>query len=111
MCHPGLDPAVMCAATTGPRPHQRPSSTTARGAPMPAFARALLQVPATSEAALFLKSACDLGAAVQVRESPDATSGFRGFTLSLVVSQPSTVDSLVAAALQAGAREVKPVRK
>jgi len=78
---------------------------------MPAIDHVILQVSDTSEADLFLKSAFDLGDAVQVRESPDATSGFRGFTLSLVVSQPSTVDSLVAAALQAGAREVKPVRK
>ncbi|MCG5433328.1 glyoxalase [Mycobacterium sp. MYCO198283] len=42
----------------------------------------------------------------------DATStGFRGFTLSLVVSQPSTVDALIDAALGAGATELKPAKK
>ena len=39
------------------------------------------------------------------------TSGFRGFTLSLVVSQPTTVDSLVGTALDAGATTLKPVKK
>lgn len=44
--------------------------------------------------------------------TPEAPStGFRGFTLSLVVAQPSTVDSLVAAALQNGGTELKPVKK
>ena len=36
---------------------------------------------------------------------------FRGFTISLVVSQPATVDGLVDAALQAGATTLKPVAK
>src|SRR5213075_167773 len=43
--------------------------------------------------------------------SQEPTSGFRGFTVSLVVSQPSTVDALVRSALDAGATELKPVRK
>ena len=37
--------------------------------------------------------------------------GFRGFTLSLVVSQPSTVDALIGAALDAGATALKPAKK
>jgi len=78
---------------------------------MPAIDHVVLEVPDTAESELFHKSAFDLGDLVQVRESHEPTSGFRGFTLSLVVSQPSTVDSLVGTALAAGAREVKPVRK
>ena len=78
---------------------------------MPAIDHVVLEVPDTAESELFHKSAFDLGDLVQVRESHEPMSGFRGFTLSLVVSQPRTVDSLVATALEAGAREVKPVRK
>jgi predicted lactoylglutathione lyase len=48
---------------------------------------------------------------VDVRASDAPTSGFRAFTLSLVVSQPSTVDSLVGSALDAGATELKPAKK
>jgi uncharacterized glyoxalase superfamily protein PhnB len=48
---------------------------------------------------------------VVARASEEPTSGFRGFTLSLVVSQPSTVDALFGAALEAGATEVKPAKK
>jgi predicted lactoylglutathione lyase len=63
----------------------------------------------TTEA--FLKEAFDLGDAVRVAESHDPTAGFRGYTLSLIVSQPSTVDSLVGTALDAGATALKPVAK
>jgi uncharacterized glyoxalase superfamily protein PhnB len=111
MCHPGLDPAVMCAATTGPRHHHRPSPIIDEGAVMPAIDHVVLEVSDTAESDLFHKTAFDLGDLVQVRESQEATSGFRGFNLSLVVSQPSTVDSLVGTALEAGARELKPARK
>ncbi|MFI7427787.1 glyoxalase [Micromonospora sp. NPDC049836] len=55
----------------------------------------------------------DLGLAdhVRVRATQAPTSGFRGFVLSLVVSQPSTVDTLVGAALSGGATELKRVKK
>jgi len=46
-----------------------------------------------------------------VRASQSPTSGFRGFTLSLVVSQPSTVDSLISTALAGGATALKPAKK
>jgi uncharacterized glyoxalase superfamily protein PhnB len=65
--------------------------------------------PTAAEA--FYKEAFDLGDTLRVRESQAPTSGFRGCTLSLVVSQPSTVDALVRSALDAGATEVKPVSK
>jgi len=48
---------------------------------------------------------------VTLHQSDEATSGFRGFTISLVVSQPSTVSTLVDAALAAGATSIKPVAK
>jgi predicted lactoylglutathione lyase len=65
--------------------------------------------PAAAEA--FYKEAFELGDVVRVRESREPSTGFRGFTISLVVSQPSTVDALVRSALDAGATELKPVRK
>ena len=39
------------------------------------------------------------------------TAGFRGFTLSLTVSQPADVKALIGAALDAGATALKPVAK
>lgn len=46
---------------------------------------------------------------LQALEAP--TTGFRGFTLSLGVSQPATVDALLGAALDAGATPLKPAAK
>lgn len=48
---------------------------------------------------------------VRVRGSEEPASGFRGFTLSLVVSQPGDVDALHRAALDAGATSLKPAEK
>lgn len=48
---------------------------------------------------------------VRAEESIDPTAGFRGYTLSLVVSQPSGVDALISSALAGGATELKPVKK
>jgi predicted lactoylglutathione lyase len=59
----------------------------------------------------FYKEAFDLGDTLRFRESQAPSSGFRGFTVSLVVAQPSAVDALVRRALDAGATEVKPVKK
>ena len=39
------------------------------------------------------------------------TTGFRGFTMSLVVSQPATVDSLFGTALDGGATPLKAAKK
>ena len=65
--------------------------------------------PAASE--IFYKTAFDLDDRVRVHASEEPTSGFRGFTLSLVVSQPSNVDALVRAALEGGATTLKPAKK
>jgi hypothetical protein len=59
----------------------------------------------------FYADALGLGALVRARASDAPTAGFRGCTLSLVVSQPSTVDGLMSAALDAGATALKPAAK
>jgi predicted lactoylglutathione lyase len=70
-----------------------------------------LEVDDVAAAEAFYKEAFDLGDVVRVRESRQASSGFRGLTVSLVVSQPGNVDALVRSALEAGAKELKPARK
>jgi catechol 2,3-dioxygenase-like lactoylglutathione lyase family enzyme len=70
-----------------------------------------LGVDDVATSAAFLKEAFDLDDTVLVAESHEATTGFRGFTLSLLVSQPGTVDDLVGTALDAGATPLKPVAK
>jgi predicted lactoylglutathione lyase len=65
--------------------------------------------PGTAEA--FYATAFDLGSLVEVRASDAPTSGFRGFTVSLLVSQPGTVDGLVGSAVDAGATTLKPPAK
>ncbi len=59
----------------------------------------------------FYTTAFGLGTLVSVRASEAPTTGFRGFTLSLVVSQPATVDGFMGAALDAGATLLKPAKK
>ncbi|MGH3413657.1 MAG: glyoxalase [Marmoricola sp.] len=71
-----------------------------------------LEVPDPAAAQEFYASAFDLDGPIGFRAAPDApTSGFRGFTLSLVVSQPGTVDSLIGTAVEAGATSLKPPAK
>jgi hypothetical protein len=41
---------------------------------------------------------------IRVQQSDEPTSGFRGYTLSLVCAQPANVDAYVAAAVEAGPR-------
>jgi predicted lactoylglutathione lyase len=48
---------------------------------------------------------------IDLRPSDAPTSGFRGCTISLVVSQPSTVHALVESALAAGATALKSAAK
>ena len=71
-----------------------------------------LEVPDTAAAADFYAAAFDLHDRIGFRAAPEEpTSGFRGFTLSLVVSQPGTVDSLIGTAVDAGATTLKPPAK
>lgn len=69
-----------------------------------------LDVPDVSAAKNFY---AELGvdAYIDVRAAQEPTTGFRGYTLSLVVSQPNIVDAFVEAALRAGATTLKPVKK
>ena len=70
-----------------------------------------LEVPDAAAAETFYAAAFGLGERVRAREGEAPSTGFRWFTLSLVVAQPSTVDSLVGTALDAGATTLKPVDK
>ena len=70
-----------------------------------------LEVSDPAAAREFYATAFDLDVPLAVRAAEAPTDGFRGFTLSLVVSQPSTVDALVGSALDAGATTLKPPKK
>lgn len=59
----------------------------------------------------FYTTAFGLDTQIRLRASEAPTTGFRGFTLSLTVSQPATVNSLIDAALAAGATALKPAAK
>ena len=81
---------------------------------MVAIESVTLEVPDPAAGEAFYKAAFGLGDTLKVSAvtaSEAQTTGFRGFTMSLVVSQPSTVDSLVGTALEAGATPIKPVKK
>jgi predicted lactoylglutathione lyase len=70
-----------------------------------------LEVADTAAAARFYATAFGLGEQLGLRASQEPTDGFRGFTLSLTVSQPADVHAFVDAALHAGATALKPVTK
>jgi hypothetical protein len=70
-----------------------------------------LEAEDVTAAQSFYDTAFGLGPELNLRATDAPTSGFRAFTLSLVVSQPANVDALIGAALGAGARELKPAKK
>jgi hypothetical protein len=70
-----------------------------------------IEVADPTAANRFYTAAFGLGAQVRLRASEAPTTGFRGFTLSLIVSQPATVNGLIGAALDAGATPLKPAAK
>ncbi|MEU4674669.1 glyoxalase [Amycolatopsis sp. NPDC023774] len=70
-----------------------------------------IEVVDTTVAEAFYTAAFGVGDRVRVRASQSPTSGFRGFTMSLVVSQPATANSLIDSALDAGAKVLKPAAK
>jgi catechol 2,3-dioxygenase-like lactoylglutathione lyase family enzyme len=70
-----------------------------------------LEVTDPTASRRFYTAAFGLGAQVRLRASEAPTTGFRGFTLSLIVSQPATVNGLIGAALDAGATPLKPAAK
>jgi hypothetical protein len=71
----------------------------------------ILEVPEPAAAGRFYTAAFGLGPQLDLRASEAPTDGFRGFTLSLVVSHPATVDDLIGTALEAGATPLKPAAK
>jgi len=70
-----------------------------------------LEVPDPTPANTFYTAAFGLDTQLRLRASEAPTTGFRGFAMSLVVSQPSTVDSLIGTALDNGATKLKPAKK
>jgi predicted lactoylglutathione lyase len=71
----------------------------------------VLESPDPEATAAFYKAFLGPDAPVVVRHGDTPTSGFRGFTVSLVVAQPGTVDLFLDAALAAGATSLKPATK
>ncbi|MFD8496636.1 glyoxalase [Amycolatopsis sp. NPDC059657] len=65
----------------------------------------------TAAAERFYATAFGLDSRLRVRASHEPATGFRGFTLSLTVSQPANVNALIDAALAAGATTLKPATK
>jgi uncharacterized glyoxalase superfamily protein PhnB len=78
---------------------------------MTSIASVTLEVADPAAADRFYSAAFALGDRLRLRASEEPTSGFRGFTLSLVVSQPADVDALLDAAVRAGATTLKPAAK
>ena len=70
-----------------------------------------LEVADSAAAERFYTAAFGLDTQLCLRTSQEPTTGFRGFTLSLTVSQPANVDALIGAALDAGATSLKPAAK
>lgn len=77
---------------------------------MTAIESIILDVPDTRGANDFY-AALGVDRHVRVRAPQAPSTGFRGYTLSLVVPQPSTVDNLVGAAVEGGATLLKPAAK
>lgn len=65
-----------------------------------------IQAEDASAARAFYDEAFGLGERLQVTASSEPSSGFRGFTLSLIASQPANVDIIYSAAIGAGASSV-----
>ncbi|WP_157762576.1 glyoxalase [Nocardia yamanashiensis] len=70
-----------------------------------------LEVADPQAAAAIYETAFGLGDRIGFRTATAPATGFHGFILSLVVAQPSTVDSLVGTALEAGFTVLKAAKK
>ena len=70
-----------------------------------------IQAEDAPAARTFYDEAFGLGERLRVSASSEASSGFRGFTLSLIASQPANVDTIFSAALGAGASPVTEPKK
>lgn len=70
-----------------------------------------LEVADLPAAEIFYSDVFGLGDRLRLRASEAATSGFRGYTLSLIVSQPANASLLLDDAIAAGATVLKPAAK
>ncbi|NEW40799.1 glyoxalase [Nocardia cyriacigeorgica] len=77
----------------------------------PSIESVILEAADAAAGQAFYDAAFGLGDTLRVRTAQAPTSGFRGYLLSLVVSQPSTVDSLIGSAVEAGATTLKAAKK
>ncbi|WP_304455383.1 glyoxalase [Nocardiopsis sp. YSL2] len=75
------------------------------------IASVTLEVDDTTAARHFYSTAFGLDSQVRLRTAQEPTTGFRGFTLSLLVSQPADAKGFFDAALDAGATALKPAEK
>jgi predicted lactoylglutathione lyase len=71
----------------------------------------ILEVADPSAAQQFYTAAFGVGSEVSLRDSEAPSTGFRGFTLSLIVSQPATAKGFIDSAVNAGAKALKPGAK
>ena len=78
---------------------------------MPSIESITLEAADPTAAGHFYTTAFGLGTQVRLRATEAETTGFRGFTMSLTVSQPANVKALIDAALDAGASPLKPAEK
>ncbi|MFC9752238.1 glyoxalase [Streptomyces sp. NPDC056921] len=70
-----------------------------------------LEVADPAAADRFHATAFGLDTRIRLRASEAPTTGFRGFTLALTVSQPADVNGFIDSALDAGATSLKPAAK
>lgn len=70
-----------------------------------------LEVTDPEAARRFYADAFGLGDVVRLQATDAPTTGFRGFTVSLIVSQPADVRALFDSAIAAGATVLKPAEK
>jgi predicted lactoylglutathione lyase len=77
---------------------------------MTSFESLTLEVSDLEAAGTFYQ-AVGLSPYLNLRATDEATTGFRGFALSLVVSQPGNVDAIIEAGLAAGGTTLKPAEK
>jgi predicted lactoylglutathione lyase len=70
-----------------------------------------LEVTDPEAARRFYSTAFGLSSELRLQASDAPTGGFRGFTVSLLVSGPATVSALVDSAVAAGAATLKPAAK
>ncbi len=78
---------------------------------MPLIQHVTIEAADPDAAGRFYSAALDVGDRVRVAESAEPTTGFRGFTMSLVVARPADVNAIVDSAVAAGATTLKPAKK